>query len=161
MSYYRRLVLLFGIFSGLLIVGCQKQTTPDEVALEFMHAIQQSNFEQAKEYITKESHQVLTLYSFFDGRRTAEEREKIKQAEIKVLDTKQNDAGDKAQVTILNSSTQQKETLQLVKENANWKISLTFESIIPISAPGVETPVLDSTIVTLDTSLVPLDTASH
>lgn len=129
MSYYRRLVLLFGVFSGLLIAGCQKQTKPDEVALDFMHAIQQSNFEQAKEFATKESHPVIMLYSVFDGRRTADEREKIKHAEIKVLDTQEH--GDKATVTILNSSAKQEERLQLVKESGQWKISLTFESIIP------------------------------
>jgi hypothetical protein len=151
MSYYRRLVLLFGIFFGLLIAGCQKQTKPDEVALDFMHAIQQSNFEQAKEYATKESHQVITLYSIFDGRRTEDEREKIKHAEIKVLDTKED--GDKATVTILNSSAKQEETLQLIKESGKWKISLTFESIIPNFPPPGS---MDSTSIEQMQDSVPL-----
>ncbi|UYQ94725.1 DUF4878 domain-containing protein [Chitinophaga horti] len=120
-----------------------------------MHAIQQSNFDQAKEYATKESHQVITLYSIFDRRRTDEEREKIKLAEIKVLNAKED--GDNATVTILNSSSKQEETLQLIKESGKWKISLTFESIIPnFPAPGaMEGPIMDSaTVVPMDSSAV-------
>lgn len=134
MSYYRRIVFLMCV-SGVLFTSCKKRPEPQEVALEFMHAIQESNFERAKEYATKESQQVILLYSIFDGKRNENEREKIKNAQLKIVDHKEE--GDKATVTILNSSASQQETLQLIKESGQWKISLTLESILPTYvAPG-------------------------
>lgn len=121
--------------SGIFLTGCKKRPEPQEVALEFMHAIQESNFERAKEFATKESQQVILLYSIFDGKRNENEREKIKNAKLEVVNHQEN--GDKATVTILNSSASQQETLQLVKESGEWKISLTLESILPTYvAPG-------------------------
>nr|WP_317197080.1 DUF4878 domain-containing protein [Chitinophaga chungangae] len=134
MSYYRRIVYLMCV-SGIFLTGCKKRPEPQEVALEFMHAIQASNFERAKEFATKESQQVILLYSIFDGKRNENEREKIKNAKLEVVNHQEN--GDKATVTILNSSASQQETLQLVKESGQWKISLTLESILPTYvAPG-------------------------
>ncbi|WP_262707097.1 DUF4878 domain-containing protein [Chitinophaga barathri] len=121
--------------SGIFLTSCKKRPEPQEVALEFMHAIQESNFERAKEFATKESQQVILLYSIFDGKRNENEREKIKNAKLEVVNHQEN--GDKATVTILNSSASQQETLQLVKESGQWKISLTLESILPTYvAPG-------------------------
>ncbi len=135
MSYYRRIVFLVCVSGAIIFSGCKKRPEPQEVALEFMHAIQESNFERAKEYATKESQQVILLYSIFDGKRNENEREKIKNAQLEVVDHKED--GDKATVTILNSSASQQETLQLVKESGQWKISLTLESILPTYvAPG-------------------------
>ncbi|RPE05831.1 DUF4878 domain-containing protein [Chitinophaga lutea] len=135
MSYYRRIVFLVCVSGAIIFSGCKKRPEPQEVALEFMHAIQESNFERAKEYATKESQQVILLYSIFDGKRNENEREKIKNAQLEVVDHKEE--GDKATVTILNSSASQQETLQLVKESGQWKISLTLESILPTYvAPG-------------------------
>ncbi|RAJ06863.1 uncharacterized protein DUF4878 [Chitinophaga skermanii] len=135
MSYYRRIVTIVCITGVVLMTGCKKHPEPNEVALNFMHAIQNSNFEAAKEYSTKESVQVITLYSIFDQRRKEGEREKIKNAKIDVVDVKINDAQDHASVTVLNSSVGKEETLQLVKESGQWKISLTLESIIPNYVP--------------------------
>ncbi len=136
MSYFRRLFYMLCI-SVVLFSGCKKKPDPQEVALQFMHAIQESNFERAKEYATKESQQVILLYSIFDGKRNENEREKIKNAQLKVVN--HTEEGDKATVTILNSSIDKRETLQLVKESGQWKISLTLESILPTSVmPGVD-----------------------
>jgi len=132
MTNYLRILTLV-LISGILLGGCKQRATPQEVALGFMHAIQDSNFEQAREYATKESQQVIQLYSFFDARRNESEREKIRNAKIEVIDSKEN--GDKATVTVLNSSSKQKEMLQLIREHGQWKISLTFESIIPNYIP--------------------------
>lgn len=135
MSYYRRIVYLMCVSGAIILSSCKKRPEPQEVALEFMHAIQESNFERAKEFATKESQQVILLYSIFDGKRNENEREKIKNAQLEVVDHKEE--GDKATVTILNSSASQQETLQLVKESGQWKISLTLESILPTYvAPG-------------------------
>jgi hypothetical protein len=141
MTSYLRILTLALLF-GTVLSSCKKRASPQEVALNFMHAIQESNFDLARDYATKESQQVIQLYSFFDARRNDSERDKIKKAGIKVIETEEN--GDKATVTVLNSSSQQKERLQLVKENGRWKISLTFESIIPNYLPPSSAP-LDST----------------
>ncbi|NIG54255.1 DUF4878 domain-containing protein [Chitinophaga sp. Cy-1792] len=133
MTNIRRILLLAVI--PTLLFSCKKKATPEEVALAFMHAIQDSNFDKARDYATKESQQVIQLYSFFDARRSDAEREKIRNAKIEVIKTEKNEAGDKASVTILNSSAHQEEVLQLVKESGQWKISLTLESIIPNYAP--------------------------
>ena len=131
-NYLRTLSL--ALFFGTVLGGCRKHAAPQEVALSFMHAIQESNFDLARDYATKESQQVIQLYSFFDARRNNTERDKIKKSGIEVIDTEED--GDKATVTVLNSSSKQKERLQLVKENGQWKISLTFESIIPNYLPA-------------------------
>lgn len=140
MTSYLRILTLALLF-GTVLSSCKKRASPQEVALNFMHAIQDSNFDLARDYATKESQQVIQLYSFFDARRNDSERDKIKKAGIKVIETEES--GDKATVTILNSSSKQKERLQLVKENGRWKISLTFESIIPNYLPPASAP-LDS-----------------
>ncbi|MCW3466881.1 DUF4878 domain-containing protein [Chitinophaga nivalis] len=150
-NYFR--IFTLALLATLFFSACKKRATPQEVALAFMHAIQDSNFDQARDYATKESQQVIQLYSFFDARRSDAEREKIKNARIEVVNMEEN--GDKAAVTILNSSAHQKEVLQLVKESGQWKISLTFESIIPNYIPPANAgTALDSTAV------VPADTAS-
>ncbi|WPQ60077.1 DUF4878 domain-containing protein [Chitinophaga sancti] len=138
-NYLRFLVLV--IISGVVLSGCKKRASPQEVALNFMHAIQESNFDLARDYATRESQQVIQLYSFFDARRNETEREKIKKAGIEVVNAEEN--GDKATVTVLNSSSKQQERLQLVKENGQWKISLSLESIIPNYMPPA-TPIMDS-----------------
>jgi len=150
MTSYLRILTLALLF-GTVLSSCKKRASPQEVALNFMHAIQESNFDLARDYATKESQQVIQLYSFFDARRNDSERDKIKKAGIKVIETEEN--GDKATVTVLNSSSQQKERLQLVKENGRWKISLTFESIIPNYLPPPSAP-LDSA------NMQPQDTTS-
>lgn len=150
MTIYLR-ILTLAFISGILLYSCQKRAAPQEVALEFMHAIQESNFDLAREYATKESQQVIQLYSFFDARRNDTEREKIKKAHIEVIEAKEN--GDKATVTVLNSSSKQKEMLQLVKENGQWKISLTFESIIPNYIPPAT---FDSSTMTPPDTLKPV-----
>lgn len=128
-----RLFISFLVVSTLLLTSCSKHATPPEVALNFMHAIQQSNFELAKKYATKESQQVISLYAIFDDRRNTAEREKIRQAQISIVS--QQEKGNQATVTVLNSSSKKEELLQLVKESGQWKISLTLESIIP-NSPG-------------------------
>ncbi|CAL1517552.1 DUF4878 domain-containing protein [Chitinophaga sp. MM2321] len=151
MTNFRR-ILTMAVLATLLLTSCKKRATPQEVALAFMHAIQDSNFDQARDYATKESQQVIQIYSIFDGRRSDAEREKIKNAKIEVVETEEN--GDNASVTILNSSAHQKEILQLVKESGQWKISLTFESIIPNyippASPGSATD--STTILSPDTA---------
>jgi hypothetical protein len=87
MTKFLRILTLL-LITGYLLSGCKKRASPQEVALEFMHAIQESNFEQARDYATKESQQVIQLYSFFDARRNETEREKIKNARIVVIDSK-------------------------------------------------------------------------
>ncbi|WP_126249126.1 DUF4878 domain-containing protein [Chitinophaga rhizosphaerae] len=154
MSYYRRfLYLMCASGLALSISSCKKKPEPQEVALEFMHAIQESNFERAKEYATKESQSVILLYSIFDGKRNENEREKIKNAKLKVVN--HDEEGDKATVTILNSSVSSKETLHLVKEDGQWKISLTLESILPTSVPpGTMDMNSMSPVVPMDSALV-------
>jgi hypothetical protein len=150
MNNYLRILNLALLF-GTVLSGCKKHAAPQEVALNFMHAIQDSNFDLARDYATKESQQVIQLYSFFDARRNDSERNKIKKAGIEVIDTEES--GDKATVTVLNSSSKQKERLQLVKENGQWKISLTFESIIPNYMPPA-TPLDSSESILQQDSLV-------
>jgi hypothetical protein len=134
-------VLTLALLFGTVLSSCKKHASPQEVALNFMHAIQNSNFDLARDYATRESQQVIQLYSFFDARRNDSERAKIRQASIEVVNT--DEKADKATVTVLNSSSKQKQTLELVRENGQWKISLTFESIIPNYIPPT-TPTIDS-----------------
>lgn len=151
MTNYRR-ILTLSVMGMLLFSSCKKRATPQEVALAFMHAIQDSNFDQARDYATKESQQVIQIYSIFDSRRSDAERDKIKKAKIEVVGIEED--GDKASVTILNSSAHQKEILQLVKESGQWKISLTFESIIPNYIPPANpgTGFDSTTVLTPDTT---------
>lgn len=145
-------IMTLALITTILLGSCKKRASPEEVALAFMHAIQDSNYDQARDYATKESQQVLQIYAIFDGRRSGTEREKIKNARIEVVNIEEN--GDKAEVTILNSSAHQKEVLQMVKENGQWKISLTFDSIIPNYTPqaGGSSTLIDSTgAATIDT----------
>jgi len=152
MTNYLRILTLV-LFFGTVLSSCKKHAAPQEVALSFMHAIQESNFDLARDYATKESQQVIQLYSFFDARRNNTERDKIKKAGIEVIGTEEN--GDKATVTVLNSSSKQKERLQLVKENGQWKISLTFESIIPNYMPPATPLDSNSTILQQDSVVMP------
>ena len=145
-------IMTLALTTTLLLGSCKKRASPEEVALAFMHAIQDSNYDQARDYATKESQQVIQIYAIFDGRRSGQEREKIKNARIEVVNIEEN--GDKAAVTILNSSAHQKEVLQMVKENGQWKISLTFDSIIPNYAPQNGAAAFDSSAV------LPADTSS-
>ena len=146
-------IMTLAFITTILLGSCKKRASQEEVALAFMHVIQDSNYDQASEYATKESQQVIQIYAIFDGRRSGAEREKIKNAKIEVVNIEEN--GDKAEVTILNSSAHQKEVLQMVKENGQWKISLTFDSIIPNYTPESGNSATDTTLDEVDSSAVP------
>ena len=77
-------------------------------------------------------------------------RKKIRKAKIEVVGVEEN--GNKASVTIQNSSANQQEILQLVKESGQWKISLTFESIIPNYIPPASQGLDSTTVLTPDTT---------
>ncbi|ATL48517.1 hypothetical protein COR50_15855 [Chitinophaga caeni] len=156
MSFYRRIVTVACISTVVFLSGCNKHPEPNEVTLSFMHAIQNSNFDAAKDYATKESAQVIDLYAIFDQRRKEGEREKIKNAQINVVNVQVNETNDHASVTVLNSSVGKEETLQLVKENGQWKISLTLESIIPNFVQESNTPMSDSAMM-MDSTMMMMD----
>jgi PBP1b-binding outer membrane lipoprotein LpoB len=125
----KKILVIALIVIGVLLAGCAKK--PDATAKAFLKAIENHDFEAAKQYTTKDSQELLTLAkSFMDGM-SEEQKEEMKDYTFKIVDTKIE--GETAIVTYeeidskdprINTSKEMK----LVKEDGNWKVKLDKNS---------------------------------
>jgi Domain of unknown function (DUF4878) len=126
------------LFATLIFLsGCNPG--PKTVAQHFMNAVVKTNFEEAKKYATKDSQDMINLLANISNT-VPQAKEKIRSAKVSVKDVQIN--GDKATVTFYNKEENKEQTLNLVKEDGQWKVSLNIENYLP----GFGDPhVMDST----------------
>ena len=151
--------LSFLLISLLLVTmsfpGCKKAPGPNQVALKFLTAIQESNYTEAKNYATDDSKAMLDALSSFQKMLPASSQEKIKNEKFNIKNVEVKDSF--AIVTYDSNMDTTGKTLKLKKENGQWKVAFTKETILPeLNKPLNEN---DSTLMTPDSSLLQNDSS--
>jgi hypothetical protein len=114
---------------SLFLWGCKHNPGPDEVTKKFLHAIQEANYTEAKKYATEDSKAMLDALSAFQKMLPESSQEKFRNEKIIIEDVKIKDS--LAVVTYAGDIDTTRKTLKLKKENDNWKVAFTKETILP------------------------------
>ncbi|MFO8065960.1 MAG: DUF4878 domain-containing protein [Bacteroidales bacterium] len=122
----RTLKVLTIVMAGLFIFSaCEKALTPEQVAEKFLNLVEEQKFEEAKEYGTEQTQQVLDMYASLNqmGASMAEDEEfepgKIEEIECVA-------EGDKAKCTYTIDG--EFDEIPLVKQDDKWLVDLKKES---------------------------------
>ncbi|HUX84067.1 MAG TPA: hypothetical protein VMV20_02455 [Chitinophagaceae bacterium] len=129
MKRFSRLFIPLAYLPALFWSGCQSGPGPKEVATNFLQAVLKSNYTQAKQYATKDSEPLLNALASLTGSLPSAERDKIEHSRITIRDVQMK--GDLAMVTYVNSAEDKSETLNLKKENGQWKVAFTKDYVLP------------------------------
>lgn len=106
--------MIIGIaaFFGLLLSSCQSKNSPEYVADKFLTHLSNGEFEEASEYATEETGQMLSMAATFAGE-MMEEREKHEDLTCEI-------EGDKAKCTYTVG--EEIDTIDLVKQDGKWLV---------------------------------------
>lgn len=110
-------------------MGCKHSPGPNEVALKFLTAIQQSDYAQAKNFATNDSKAMLDALSSFQKMLPASSQEKIKNEKFSIKNVAIQDSF--AIVTYDSNMDTTGKILKLKKEDGQWKVAFTKETILP------------------------------
>ncbi|MGH2643253.1 MAG: NTF2-like N-terminal transpeptidase domain-containing protein [Chitinophagaceae bacterium] len=147
--------LMSSLLIASIFTGCKKSPGPDQVAMEFLTAIQQSDYTQAKNYATDDSKAMLDALSSFQKMLPASSQEKIKNEKFNIRSVEIKDSF--AIVTYDSNMDTTGKILKLKRENGLWKVAFTKETILPeLNKPLNEN---DSTLMTPDSSLLQNDSS--
>jgi len=113
------LALVTGLF-----VSCGAQG-PEKVAVNFMEAVGNMDFEKAGEYTTEEGKQLMIMMSSMAEQVEESEAAQIKPGSIKVVSSSID--GDKA--TVVLSLDGEENSLAMKKVDGAWKVDLSKEDL--------------------------------
>lgn len=131
-----------------LLPGCrEKGPDPGEVTLEFLTAIQHSNYKEAKKYATRDSKSMLDALAAFQRMLPESSREKFKNGKISIIHIEKKDS--LAVVTYESDKDTTRKTLKLKKQDGKWKVAFTKETVLPD---------LNQPVQPADSALTPSDT---
>lgn len=136
----KKVSLLFLSALVLTFAACKKEETPSDVARKFFDAIENMEFDKAKLVSTEETGKMLDVLSGFAN--MSKEKPKKEKSSITILSEKVD--GDKATVTYkaerdsasmaaegMTGPSSMEETINLVKVEDQWKVSITKQDLGP------------------------------
>jgi len=134
MRHFCYLIVTLGLLLPYL-PGCNSQKQgPREITLHFLNAIQKSNYDEAKQFATKDSKDMLDALASFQKMLPESSQEKFKNGKISIIDVKKNDS--LAVVSYNSDKDTARKTLKLKKQKDGWKVAFTKEAILPnLNAP--------------------------
>ncbi|TAM98121.1 MAG: DUF4878 domain-containing protein [Chitinophagaceae bacterium] len=154
MNRFLRFLMSF-LLIGVIFTGCKKAPGPDQIAMKFLTAVQQSDYAEAKNYATNDSKAMLDALSSFQKMLPASSQEKIKNEKFNIKNVAIKDSF--AIVTYDSNMDATGKILKLKKENGQWKVAFTKETILPeLNKPLNES---DSTLMTPDSTLMQNDSS--
>jgi hypothetical protein len=120
-----RLTILIFSAVALFLSACgggSSSEGPKEVASKFITHINNMEFEEAKNYGTKSTQEILDMLKGFAGM-----AEKPESTAFEIIDVKEE--GDKATVTYRNEGADADESLNLIKEDGKWLVNISKEDM--------------------------------
>ncbi len=112
--------------AALFMAACGSQADgPKEVATKFLTHINAMEFEEAKQYGTKETNDLLDMLKGFAA--MGGEQEKPEATAFTITDVKEE--GDTATVTYKGEGTEEAETIELVKQDGKWLVNINKEDM--------------------------------
>lgn len=129
----------------LFLWGCKHNPGPDEVTKKFLSAVQEANYTEAKKYATEDSKAMLEALSAFQKMLPESSQEKFRNENIIIKKVEIKDT--LAVVTYAGDKDTTNKILKLKKENGEWKVAFTKETVLP----ELNKPLDDSNILQPDT----------
>ncbi len=112
--------------AALFMAACGSQADgPKEVATKFLTHINAMEFEEAKQYGTKETNDLLDMLKGFAA--MGGEQEKPEATAFTITDVKEE--GDTATVTYKNEGAEEAVTIELVKQDGKWLVNINKEDM--------------------------------
>jgi len=104
------------------MIGCKEGGDPKTVVMNFYDALGKKDFDEAKKYATNETKGTLDMLKSFAAMGSKDTKdEKYDKSKMIFGDPKID--GDKATVEVKNKDTNETETINLKKENGEWKVA--------------------------------------
>jgi hypothetical protein len=112
--------------AALFMAACgSKADGPKEVATKFLTHINAMEFEEAKQYGTKETNDLLDMLKSFAA--MGGEEQKPEATAFTITDVKEE--GETATVTYKSEGSEEAETLNLVKQEGKWLVNISKEDM--------------------------------
>ncbi|MGF1566041.1 MAG: DUF4878 domain-containing protein [Flavobacteriales bacterium] len=112
--------------AALFMAACgSKADGPKEVATKFLTHINAMEFEEAKQYGTKETNDLLDMLKSFAA--MGGEEQKPEATAFTITDVKEE--GETATVTYKSEGSEEAETLNLVKQEGKWFVNISKEDM--------------------------------
>lgn len=129
----KKLVFLtLSAFMALTTISCKDSSSPKETAEKFFTALQSEKFDEAKKYATKESQSIIDMVSSLAKAPGADKKEK--KAPGKVETSNEKIEGETATVDVKEEGKAKTTTLNLKKEDGQWKVAFDKSSIMKMGA---------------------------
>ncbi|MFN3756185.1 MAG: lumazine-binding protein [Flavobacterium sp.] len=106
-----------------LVISCKKEDGPEQIAEKFLTHISKAEFKEAKEYCDEKSAGFLDMMAGMVGENKPTEEEA---GTIEIIKSEINE--DKAKVTYKNSNEEGEKTLDLVKVDDKWLVTIDKEN---------------------------------
>ncbi|MBL7755695.1 MAG: DUF4878 domain-containing protein [Chitinophagaceae bacterium] len=110
------------------MISCGSKSDPKSVALNYLNALKQMDYENAKKFGTPETGKMLDMISSFSSMIPDSVKNEAKKVKIEIKDVKEE--GDKATVKFVSSDKpENEESLNLVKKDGKWLVNMTKDDM--------------------------------
>lgn len=152
--------LILGFLSFSFFVSCSNDSNPEAVAEKFLNHVNKGEFAEAKEYCDEQTASLIGMMESM----VAGKKDEMKKLDAKVEIISSEVTDDKATVKYKTTSTKEptgtEQTLNLVKVDGKWKVTIDKENANKeggAKAPSGEVEATDSLAAPVDSLATPAD----
>ena len=152
--------LILGFLSFSFFVSCSNDSNPEAVAEKFLNHVNKGEFAEAKEYCDEQTASLIGMMESM----VAGKKDEMKKLDAKVEIISSEVTDDKATVKYKTTSTKEptgtEQTLNLVKVDGKWKVTIDKENANKeggAKAPAGEVEATDSLAAPVDSLATPAD----
>jgi len=152
--------LILGFLSFSFFVSCSNDSNPEAVAEKFLNHVNKGEFAEAKEYCDEQTASLIGMMESM----VAGKKDEMKKLDAKVEIISSEVTDDKATVKYKTTSTKEptgtEQTLNLVKVDGKWKVTIDKENANKeggAKAPAGEAEATDSLAAPVDSLATPAD----
>ncbi|MEZ0005233.1 hypothetical protein ABH942_000584 [Flavobacterium sp. 28YEA47A] len=151
--------LILGFLSFSFFVSCSNDSNPEAVAEKFLNHVNKGEFKEAKEYCDEQTASLIGMMESMAGAKKDELKKNDAKVEIISSEVKDDKATVKYKTVGGKAETSAEQTLNLVKVDGKWKVTIDKENANKegAKAPGADTEATDSLAAPADAPVVPAD----
>lgn len=152
--------LILGFLSFSFFVSCSNDSNPEAVAEKFLNHINNGEFAEAKEYCDEPTAQLIGMMESVMGGKKDEMKNLNAKAEIISSEVNEDKATVKYKTTSTKEPNAVEQSLQLVKVDGKWKVSIDKENANKeggMKAPAGDVEATDSLATPVDSLSAPVD----
>ena len=153
--------LILGFVSFAFFASCSNDNDPEAVAKKFLDHVNKGEFKEAKEYCDEQTASLIGMMESMAGDKTKELKDADVKTEIVSSEVKEDKATVKYKSTGGKSGNSAEQTLNLVKVDGKWKVTIDKENANKeggAKAPAADSEAADSLGTPVDTVATSVDT---